>query len=238
MMSDADGPASGNRLLASFPNAVSHRLAPHVEALSLPHGLVVARPGEPLDHVWFLDRGLASVVKTMGDGRTAEVGAIGIEGMIGAEALIGTGPPAFETIVQVDGYGRRIRLDALQREVERSHAVKALVLRYISYWENELGQIAACNRLHTLRQRCCRWILMACDNAGTTTFTLTHEFLALMMGVNRPSLSLLLASLQERGVIEYRRASLTIGNRRAVEEAACECYAALREASEGIFRAL
>ncbi len=104
------------------------------------------------------------------------------------------------------------------------------------YSMNQLAQTAACNRLHTLRQRCCRWLLIAHDNAGAPTFTLPHEFLALMMGVNRPALSLTVSALQRRGMIKYARASLTVVSRAGLEEGACEYYATLRRECERVYK--
>ena len=102
---------------------------------------------------------------------------------------------------------------------------------------NQLAQTAACNRLHSLRQRCCRWLLIAHDNAGEPTFTLTHEFLALMMGVNRPTLTQTVAGLRRGGLIQYARAAVTIRDRRGLESGSCECYESLRAECERVYRA-
>lgn len=227
----------GNRFLAALPPDVALRLAGQLERLPLPRGMVLAHPGALAGGLYFLDRGLVSLVKIMGDGRTAEVGFVGIEGIVGLPALLGLEHAAFEAIVQLDGAGRSIRTRVLRAEMEQSPVLKELVLRNMYYALNQLGQTAACNRLHTLRQRCCRWLLTAEDNARATAFTLTHEFLALMMGVSRPTLSLTVAALQRRGMIEYKRASLAILDRRSLEKGACECYGSLRQACDGIYSA-
>jgi CRP-like cAMP-binding protein len=226
---------TGNRFLAALPPDVSKRIAPQLEPLPLQRGTVLAHTGALSGSLYFPDRGLVSLVKIMADGRTAEVGAIGCEGMVGVSALLGMEQAAFETIVQLDGAGRSIKTSALRAEMEQSPALKELVLRYMYYWVNQLAQTAACNRLHTLRQRCCRWLLTADDNAQGDTFTLTHEFLALMMGVNRPTLSLTVAALQRRGMIKYARASLTIRDRRGLEAGTCECYQALSQECDRVY---
>lgn len=227
--------AESNSFIASWPEAIFRRLAPRLQPLVLKRGTELAGAGALLDHVYFPDRGLVSLVKTMHDGRTAEVGAVGVEGMIGIVTALGMEPAKYDAVVQVDGYGQRLEISALQREIDNNPALKALALRYIVYRIAQLAQTAACNRLHTLRQRCCRWLLTADDNVQATTFTLTHEFLALMMGAGRPSVSLTAAALQRKGLIRYRRATITIIDRPALEEMTCECYASLRQEAEKVY---
>ena len=215
---------------------MSGRLANQFEPIPLTRGTVLSHAGGAIAHsLYFPDRGLVSLIKIMSDGRATEVGCIGSEGMVGVAALLGIKKVAFETIVQLDGEARTIETSVLRAEMEKSTAVKELVLRYIYYSMNRLAQSAACNRLHTLRERCCRWLLVAHDNARTPTFTLTHEFLALMMGVNRPSLSLTVAALQEQKLIQYTRASLTVLNREDLEKGACECYRTLQDECDRVY---
>jgi len=227
--------AEGNRFLSALPEAAFRRIAPRLKPVTLRRGMTLADSGTVAQHIYFPDRGMISLVKTMHDGRTAEVGVVGMEGMAGVGTVLGMARSAFEAVVQVDGYGQRLDVSALQAEIDRSHALKALTLRYMAYRVAQLAQTAACNRLHTLRQRCCRWLLIADDNVQATTFTLTHEFLALMMGVNRPSVSLVAAGLQRKGLVQYRRAAITIIDRPALEEIACECYATLRQEADKVY---
>ena len=197
--------------------------------------MTIHEPRRPLEYCYFPDRGLISLVKAMRDGRTVEVGAVGIDGMSGIDGLLGMEPSTFEAIVQIEGYARRIKVATLRAELEKSHDLKTLMLHYMSCRINQLAQTAACNRLHTLRQRCCRWLLVAEDNAGSP-FALTHEFLALLMGVNRPAVSLAIGALQRRGLIRNRRSLITVVNRRSLEHEACECYESLKRESERIRR--
>lgn len=236
MHGSTSGSASGNRFLRALPRPVTERIAAQLRSVRLQRGTVLIHAGDIPSDLYFPDSGLVSLVKVMRDGRTAEIGAIGMEGMVGVASLIGINHSTFETIVQMDGTGWSLKSAVLRAEVEADAALKALVLRYADYLINRLAQTAACNRLHTLRQRCCRWLLTAQDNALEPTFSLTHDFLAMMMGVNRPSLSLAIASLQHRRLIEYRRAWLTIRDRRGLESRACECYQTLREESERVYR--
>jgi len=226
---------SSNHFLQALPRGVAARLAEELKPVPLARGTVLVHAGALAGHLYFPDRGLISLVKIMDDGRTAEVGCVGMEGMIGVPALLGMDQSAFETVVQLDGTGRSLKTSVLRAEMEASPALKELVLRYMYYTINHLAQTAACNRLHSLRQRCCRWLLTAHDNAREPAFSLTHEFLALMMGVNRPSLSLAVAMLQRRGMIRYKRASLAILDRRGLESGSCECYATMREQCEMVY---
>ncbi len=224
-----------NRFVAALPEPVSRSVAPQLEPMTFRRGLVLGRAGAPLDQLYFPDRGMVSLVKAMQDGRTVEVGAVGIEGVVGVASLLGMEETAFETIVQVEGSGWCLKAPILRSAMEHSPALKQLVLRYMYYTVNRLAQTAACNRLHTVRERCCRWLLTAHDSAHASTFTLTHEFLALMMGVNRPWLTLTVRGLQRQGIIAYQRASISIRDRRALEEGSCECYETLRQKCDKVY---
>jgi len=235
-MESSEGRAAANHLLAAFPEAILRRMTPHLEPITLRRGMIVHEPRRVTEYVYFPDRGLVSLVKAMRDGRTVEVGAVGIDGMTGIDRLLGLEPSTLETVVQIGGYGRRVKITTLRTQLEKSRELNALMLRYMSYRVNQLAQTAACNRLHTLRQRCCRWLLIAQDNVQAPTFALTHEFLALLMGVNRPAVSLAIGTLQRRGLIRNRRALITVVNRQSLEQEACECYESLKRDSERIRR--
>jgi CRP-like cAMP-binding protein len=226
-----------NQLFRAFPTAAIEELDAGGEEVSLARGMVLLDPGILPSHVYFLEDGLASLVKVMADGKTAEVGSIGIEGAIGISPLVGMDPPEYEVIMQVRGMAWRYPTRAIRDAIENHERVKTLFNRYLSYRETMLAQTSACNRLHTLRQRCCRWLLTMQDSVSSSSYQVTHEFLALMLGVNRPALSLAVEDLQRSGIITYPRGSLTILDRAALEVNACECYAHLRRACEQINRA-
>jgi CRP-like cAMP-binding protein len=208
-----------NRFLRAFPPEILARVSAELEPVALRRRTVLIEPSVSPSHLYFPDYGLVSLVKTMSDGRTAEVGTVGPEGMVGVAVLVAMAQPMIEAQVQVDGSAHRLRPAALLTEVEQSPPLRELVLRYLRYEIDLAAQRGACNRLHTLRQRCCRWLLAAQDSAEAPTFILTHEFLALMMGVNRARLSMTLRALQRTGVINYRYASITIADRAALERA-------------------
>lgn len=225
-----------NRLLTALPSDVLARLSGHLEPIDLPRRLLIIETGVVPRYLHFPESGLISLVKVMGDGRTAEVGAVGPEGMVGVTSLLGMPEPAIEAIVQIDGSGHRIDASVLRAEMAQSPPLRELALRYMHYRIDQLAQTAACNRLHTLRQRCCRWLLAAHDSVQLPTFVLTHEFLALMMGANRPRLTTTLQGLQKAGFVRYRYASVTIADRAALEGGTCECYGTLRQEAERIYR--
>lgn len=225
-----------NRFLRAVPPEILAKLSAQLERVALQRRVILIEPGVSPSDLYFPEYGLVSLVKTMRDGRAAEVGTVGPEGMVGVAVLVGMTQPMIEAQVQVDGSAHRLRTATLVAEVEQSSLMRELVLRYLRYEIDLAAQRAACNRLHTLHQRCCRWLLAAQDSAETLTFTVTHEFLALMMGVNRARLSMILRTLQQAGVISYRYASVTIADRAALEEGSCECYETLRREADRIYQ--
>jgi CRP-like cAMP-binding protein len=207
---------------------VFQRLEPDLERVDLKQGQVIFRVDAPIVHLHFVEQGLISLVKTMQDGRTVEIGAIGIEGGAGCGALVGMERGILDAMVQVPGTARRIRCDTVRDEIAKSEAARRLVQRYVRFAVGELAQTAACNRLHSLEQRCCRWLLIAHDSAGSDAFPLTHEFLAMMLGVQRAGVSLTAKALQKVGLIRYSRGRVTVVDRPGLEAAACECYGTVR----------
>jgi CRP-like cAMP-binding protein len=226
---------AGNRFLLALPRQVHRTVAPKLQPVSLRPGMLLAPVGAPTEHLYLLDSGLISMLKVMNDGRTVEVGVVGIEGVVGIAAVLGMQEAAFEAVVQLDGVGHRLDIAPLQDAMAGSIAVKELVLRYMHFELNCLAQTAACNILHSLRERCCRWLLVAADCTETTRFAITHEFLALMMGVHRPALSLTLEGLHREGILANRRGSIAIADRAALERAACECYGSIRSGLSRVY---
>jgi CRP-like cAMP-binding protein len=216
-----------NRLLMAFPPEVLARLSPQLEPVELRRQTILVQAGMKSPYILFPDYGLVSLVKTMSDGRSAEISFTGPEGLIGVPALLGIAEPEVDAIVQLDGWARRLCTAALSAEVAQSPPLHRLIHRYFQYWASVVSQTAACNRLHTLHQRCCRWLLIAQDSVQAPSFALTHEHLALMLGVNRPRLSITLKALQHAGMIRCGYASITIVDRAALEDDACECYETL-----------
>ena len=174
---------------------------------------------------------MASIVSIMEDGRSIEVGTVGSEGVVGALQLLTQSATPYKCFIQLAGHGFRIPAASFIEEVERNERLRELVESYHVAFLTQTMQTAACNGLHSVQQRCCRWILMSHDRARTDTFGLTHEFLGLMLGVRRASVSDVLGPMQERGWISSSRGMLTVQNRSALEDASCECYGLITEHS-------
>jgi CRP-like cAMP-binding protein len=227
-----------NRILLALPRASFERLKPHLEPFDLTPRRVIHHVGTSIEHLYFVNRGLISLVKTMQDGRAVEVRAAGTDCVVGLFALHGVRRAIWESMVQMPGTAFRVKLAVMLREMTRNEAVHRLVERCTHYTVSDLGQTAACNRLHLLSERFCRWLLIAHDSARADTFPLTHEFLALMLGVQRPGLSIAANDLQKAGLIRYGRGRITITNRPGLEAAACECYGAMRAEFDRLFASL
>ena len=225
-----------NRLLLALPQATLQRMASALEPVELTRGQVIDHVDAYIEHLYFVNRGIISLVKTMHDGRTVEIGAVGIEGMTTPSALFGLDQAAIESIVQLPGAAFRLKRDMLRAEMARDEATRTVMQKYARFAIGALAQTAACNRLHSLEARCCRWLLIAHDSARSDSFELTHEFLAMMLGVQRAGVSIVASLLRKSGLIQYTRGRVTIAYREGLEEAACECYGAMRTELDKIFR--
>ncbi|MBL8552016.1 MAG: Crp/Fnr family transcriptional regulator [Hyphomonadaceae bacterium] len=223
-MSDLTSLARQNRLLAALPPGVLQRLEGYLEPVELQTDQVIYHPDAPIKRNYFLTRGLVSLVKTMKDGRTVEIGAFGREGMTGPDVLFGIVPALLECIVRVPGTALRLRTDDLLKEADRSPQIRWLIERFVLAIFNQIGQTAACNRLHSLEQRCARWLLITDDSVGGDTIPVTHEFLAKLLGAQRAGVTLKLQALEESGLIRCGRGAMDVLDRRALEASACECY--------------
>lgn len=230
-----DGPIQ-NRVLASLDQKTFDRLKPYLQLVELVRGQTIDEIDGPIEDMYFVDRGLVSIVKTMSDGRVVEVGAAGTEGVTDAIALFGIDRAVLETIVQVPGRAYRIKRIVLMQEMERDAILRTMLRDYARFAIGQLARTAACNRLHALEGRSCRWLLIAHDNAGADSFELTQEFLAMMLGVQRSGVSIVANMLKRAELISYSHGRVTIIDRRGIENAACECYAEARRELERIFR--
>jgi CRP-like cAMP-binding protein len=193
------------------------------------------RRGNAFDHVYFPNGGVCSFTTLMADGSMIEVATIGNEGMVGLAALYGTGRGLGETFVQTGpSTALELPVDILVREVERRGALDQILRRYMVAFMRSVMQGVACNALHTLHQRCCRWLLMTLDRADSNEFSLSQEFLAVMVGARRPTVSTIAAHLQEMGLIRYRHGRIQVLDRHGLERAACECYGTIRREFQDI----
>lgn len=222
-------PQNKNRLLAALPPDEYRRLKASLTATTLEHHKLLEDAGEPVSHVYFPWGGVCSLTATMLDGRMVEVGTIGNEGVVGMAAYFGGGLPTTKTIVQVPGEGADVmRVRTFVAEMAKEGALYRLVRRYSQVLIALMAQSVACNALHDVNQRCARWLLMTHDRVGGDTLLLTQEYLATMLGVRRPSVTIVANALQHDGLIKYSRGRIVILDRPGLLKLTCECYSVTR----------
>lgn len=217
-----------NQLLAALPSKEYSRLVAYMEVVPLELKQYLYLRNQPIEYVYFLNYGVASMLTVLTDGSAIEVATVGNEGMVGLPVFLGVDRIPGECFIQVPGYGLRMRVDAFKTHVTASSPLHDLLQRYTQALFNQIAQSAACNRLHSIEERLCRWLLMTADRVETGTFPLTQEFLSKMLGVNRSSVSLTASILQRAGLIEYVRGQMTILDRSGLEATTCECYQVVR----------
>jgi CRP-like cAMP-binding protein len=197
---------------------------------------VIYTPEEPIDEVYFPVTSVLSIVSRMQDGQQIEIGTIGREGMSAFPLLMGASATANDSYCQVAGDAVRMPADAFRRLSATDPIVRQRLDRYLQAYVNMLGQLAACNRLHTIYQRCARWLLLTQDRVGINQFELTHEYLAMMLGTGRSGLTIAASALRRAGLIRYTRGTITILDRAGLEGTTCECYEVAREQFGGLLR--
>jgi CRP-like cAMP-binding protein len=215
---------TGNQLLDLLPPGQLERLRPHLIAEALPLNRTLQPRGKPVETVYFPTSGMISIVAMMRDGAAVEVGIAGREGMLGVQALLGDESSLNEAMVQIPGGALRMPASVLRQEMLESAPLRQVMLKYVQLVLNTATQSAACNRAHLLEQRLARWLLTARDRSGSDRLPLTHEFIAMMLGVRRAGVTVAAQSLQSAGLIEYAHGRITLADREGLEAAACECY--------------
>jgi CRP-like cAMP-binding protein len=224
-----------NGILLSLPAETLRCLNTALEFVRLTRGQALGHAGEPIQHIYFVNRGLISLVKTMQDGSAIEIEAVGPEGISSPNAVFGFRNAVLDSVVQVSGSAFRVRRGFLRELSDTDPTFRDAMQKYAELVIAQLSQTAACNRLHSLQGRCCRWLLTAHDSAAADTFDLTHDFLATMLGVQRPSVSIVARFLKDGSFIDYKRSQVTITDRQGLEEYACECYRAVQSERERLF---
>jgi len=196
--------------------------------IALPFQHLLLKPGEPLDHVYFPGNGVCSVTQAMRDGRTVEVATVGNEGLIGLSALSG-GRSFVGVLVKVpESAGHVMSVGAFRREMRRRGAFAELIARYARGFTASLIQSAACNALHSVEERCARWLLTTRDHAGRNEFAVTQELVASLLGVRRPSVTVAIGALQRAGYVDWGHHHIVILDRAGLESASCECYGVVK----------
>ena len=213
-----------NRLLAQVARSDYERLRPHLKTATLHEHAVLCAPRQAIDSVYFIESGVASLVVTMQNGKIAEVGTIGNEGVVGLPVVFGEDAATFGVYMLVPGIALRIPAHVLRQQLALSPTLRGVLLRYANTFFNQVAQSAACASMHSLEMRCCRWLSSTRDRMPSDRFDLTQEFLATMLGVRRSSVSGVMSSLQKKRFVRYSRGRVTILDREAIRAAACECY--------------
>ena len=217
-----------NRLLAALPADVIAALLPKLSPVILSLKQVIYAPDTPIEAVYFLETGMISLVDNLEDGMRAEVGVIGREGMLGMPLLAGVNTSFIEAQVQLPGTALRMTAQDFTSEIDTNTALRKLLLRYSEALQAQVMQTAACNVNHGLEQRLARWLLIAHDRSTSDELSLTQEFMATMLGVDRPSITVTAGILQRAGLIRYANGRVTVLDRSSLEAASCECYGAVQ----------
>jgi CRP-like cAMP-binding protein len=221
-----------NRLLAALTSEDFALLKPHLTIIDLIQKEAVFDGGHPAEHVYFPHEGVISIVATDAEGSAVEVATVGREGMTGIALVLGSDTMSSDAMVQVSGRGTRMDAVAFRDAIEASTTLRKQMLRYVLAVFTQVSQNAACNQLHAINTRCARWLLTTHDRVSGDTFELTQEYLAMMLGVTRPSVSAAAAALQKAGLIRYSRGVINVLNRAGLEEASCECYRIIEDEFE------
>lgn len=226
----------GNRLLAALPYDTLSRLEPHMKAVPLRRGRVLCEVDEPLSQVYFVENGAVSLVTVFEDGTTAEMATVGREGVVGIVTVLGGEHALGSYVVALSGAAVAVDVARFREALRETPMLRPACEAYAQAFLAHLLQNVACNAAHRVEQRCARWLLMCADHTDDGTFELTQEYLAEMLGVRRSTVTVVACALQEAGLIDYRRGSITVRDRRGLEGAACECYRIVRNQYDRLLR--
>jgi len=228
------GAALDNKLLSTLPRGPFELLAPHMTTEPLEQGLVLVEAGDEIDYVYFPHYGMLSLLAVLKDGKAIETATVGREGVVGAMAGLGLYRSLVRVVVQLPIGVTKIPAAQFRKAVAQSDALRDLCIQYNEVLLSQARVTAACNALHNIEARFCRWLLQTADRAGGDRITLTQEFLAEMLGVRRSSVTEVASKIQGTGIISYSRGVINILDRPAVEKMSCECYQTLLEQSSTI----
>jgi CRP-like cAMP-binding protein len=218
-----------NLLLRALSASELERLWPRLTEVDLPIKTFVANEGQPVQSMNFVEAGTVSMISMMRDGAQVEVGLVGNEGVTGLAAFLGAPTSPLGAMVQVEGSALRLPASSLPAALADAPTLSRLLLRYVDSFHSQVSQSAACNSRHDIEHRLARWILMTDDRVAGEAFAMTHEFMATMLGVQRPGVSLALAPLKKAGLVDYQKGMMHVLDRPGLEHVACECYEASRK---------
>jgi CRP-like cAMP-binding protein len=223
-----------NKLLAALPRRHFDLLAPSLTTVSLQQGEVLAEPGDEVDHIYFPESGMLSLLAVLRDGKAIETATVGREGVVGAMAGLGLYKSLVRIVVQLTMAVSKIPAPQFRKAAAQSDAIRNMCIQYNEVLLSQARVTAACNALHVVEARFCRWLLQTADRAESDTVALTQEFLAEMLGVRRTSVTEVASKIQAAGAINYSRGQITILKRSALEKMSCECYQTLVDQSAGL----
>jgi CRP-like cAMP-binding protein len=218
-----------NKPLLTVHDEEFRLIRPHLQFVNFPHHLSLHQPHRAVQFAHFPNEGLISLVVELKDGKSVEAGLLGNEGASGLSAVLGLSRSPLREIVQIAGDGFRVRVDTLREILQSTPVLQAMLSRYAAGLAMQVAQTAACNRLHKIEERLARWLLIAQDRLDSGMVPITHDFLATMLGTDRPSVTLAAGILQKKELVTYTRGSVKILNRKKLEQFACECYAIIRQ---------
>ena len=219
---------SVNSLLAAVPPPEWLRIAPLLEEVDLPLGLVLHESGGKMSHVYFPINAIVSMLYVLEDGSSAEIAVVGNEGVVGIALFMGGETTPRRAVVQSAGKGYRLRAADIKEEFARSGPVLHLLLRYALALMTQMAQTAVCNRHHSLDQQLCRWLLLSLDRLSSNELAMTQELIANMLGVRREGVTEAALKLQRLGLIKYARGRITVLDRAGLEQRTCECYGVVK----------
>lgn len=218
-----------NHILRALPRAEYARLSPHMEPVRLAAGRTLYEAGESVRHAYFPRGGMISLISATEGGAAVEVGMVGSEGMAGLPAVLRNNVTPYRVVVQLQANAVRVPARVIRAEFDRGGVLQDLLLRYTHTLVTQLSQSAACNRLHSMRARLCRWLLVSQDRAQSDSLDFTQEFLSQMIGAPRSRVALVAGSLRRSGIISYGRGRIRVLDRPRLEAASCECYRIVRD---------
>ena len=224
-----------NEKCGAYKNRVLRELSPEIiewlllKPVQLPVRQDIESPGKPIRNLYFIESGLGSLTCQLEDGSQVEVGLFGYESVVDVSALMGTKFSLNRTFMQLEGHGFKCALEPARKEWERGGDFQRMLLRYVQAQLTQTMQSVACNARHDTDQRFARWLLLCADRAGKESFEISHEFLSMMLGTTRPSVTLSVGRFKEQRLIDQQRSRIDIIDRKGLERKACECYAIVKE---------
>ena len=230
------GSSFDNRLLAALPQEVRGRLCSALDPVAFALGDVVYDTGARMAHIYFPTSCVVSLIYTMEDGATAEMGLVGNEGAVGIALFMGGETTPNQAVAQVAGGALRMKAQALLEEFRRGGSFQLALLRYTQALITQISQTAVCNRLHPVEKRLCRWLLLTHDRVPSDELLMTQEFIAHMLGVRREGVTAAAHQLHKARLIRYARGHITILDREGLEAVACECYGVVKTELDRLLR--